>query len=56
VFIGEKVKPYTLNELINGINLFWNTLVTVAYSNQKIDHLEKVLKKILIKAGKATGM
>jgi hypothetical protein len=56
VFFGEEVKPNTLNELINGINLFWNTKVTVAYCNQKIDHLEKVLKTILIKGGKATGM
>jgi hypothetical protein len=56
VFLGEEVKPHNQQELVNGINLFWNTKVTVQYCNDKIDHLERVLKTVIQKGGKATGM
>jgi transposase len=56
VFLGEEVKPNNQQELVNGINLFWNTKVTVQYCNDKIDHLERVLKTVIQKGGKATGM
>ena len=56
VFIGEEIKPNNLQELINRINLLWNTKVTVAYCNSKINHLQKVLETIINKGGKATGM
>ena len=56
VFISEEIKPNTLDDLINGINTFWNTKVTVQYCNVKIDHLQRVLKTILMKGGKATGL
>ena len=56
VYIGEEVKPNNLQELIDGINLFWNSKVTIAYCNAKIDHLQKVLQTIIQKGGKATGL
>lgn len=56
VYIGEEVKPNTLDELVHGINVFWNTKVTVQYCNSKINHLERVFHTVLLNGGKATGL
>ena len=57
VYIAEQVKPKNALELINGMNTFWNTIVTVEYCNRKIDHVrDKVLNKIIELDGKATGL
>jgi hypothetical protein len=57
VYIAEQVKPKNALELLNGMNTFWNTFVTVEYCNRKIDHVrDKVLNKIIELDGKATGL
>jgi hypothetical protein len=57
VYIAEQVKQKNALELINGMNTFWNTFVTVEYCNSKIDHVrDKVLNKIIKLDGKATGL
>ena len=54
--LNENIKPNNHQELCNGIQKFWNTVVTVDYCNKKIDHIERVLKNIIHLEGKATGM
>jgi hypothetical protein len=56
VYISGTVKPNTIKELADGIIYFWNNQVTVEYCNSKINHLKRVLKTIILKKGKATGM
>lgn len=57
IFIKEKVKPKNALELRNGIYEFWNTKVTVAYCNAKIDHVKnKVIDEIINLKGKPTGL
>ena len=55
-FIRTEIKPATKNELIAGIHVFWNRVVTVAYCNSKINHLERVLPRAIELNGKPTGM
>ena len=55
-YIGEVTKPNTMQELIQGIMRFWNQVVTVECSNSKIDHMVKVIDRILILKGKASGL
>jgi hypothetical protein len=56
VYLSERVKPKTLQELIDDITEFWETVVTVEYCNRKIDHLERVFNECIKLDGKATGM
>ena len=56
VFLTNEIKPNHQNELIAGIRLFWNEIVTVEYCNYKINHLFLVLRTVLINDGDATGM
>ncbi len=49
-------KPTTKQELIDAINQFWTTFVTVEFCNSKIDHIQKVLHEVLKVNGKATGL
>ena len=48
------VKPTTKEELIDGIKQFWET-VTVAKCNKYINHLRKVLPKVIELNGAPTG-
>ena len=54
-FLCSKVKAANIQELINGINLFWSQVVSKNYCNKKIDHLNKALTKCIALEGKATG-
>ena len=55
-YLSETIKPETKVELINGIEYFWNNIVTIDYCNSKINHLNRVLKQVIILNGLATGM
>ena len=55
-FIGREVEPNTMQELVHGILEFWQTKVTRDYCNSKIDHLDRVIKTILLLNGKASGL
>ena len=48
------IKPTTKEELIDGIKQFWET-VTVDKCNKYINHLRKVLPKVIEVNGAATG-
>jgi len=48
------VKPHNKEELIQGIQTFWAT-VTVEKYCKYIDHLQKVIPKVLEVNGEATG-
>lgn len=52
-YIGNEVKPNTVEELVHGILEFWRLKVTREYCNSKIDHLDKVIKTIILLKGKA---
>ena len=49
------IHPQTLKELADGVILFWKTKVDAAYCIKKIDHLQKVITKVISVTGKASG-
>ena len=53
-FIRREVKPKTKQELIDGIVKFWET-VTVEKCNKYINHLKKVVPRVIKLEGAATG-
>ena len=53
-FIRRELKPRTKQELVDGILKFWRT-VDVAKCNKYIDHLKKVIPRIIELNGDATG-
>ena len=48
------IKPTTKQQLINGIQQFWET-VTIGKCKKYINHLKKVLPKVIELNGAATG-
>lgn len=52
--IRREVKPHTKDELINGIIQFWNT-VSIAKCRKYINHLNKVIPRVIELNGEATG-
>lgn len=53
-FIRREVKPFNKEELINGILRFWDT-VTIAKCRKYINHLVKVIPKVIEVQGEASG-
>ena len=53
-FLRTRVKPRTKEELVNGINKFWNDLNS-ARCSRYIDHLEKVFPAVVARDGAASG-
>lgn len=53
-FIRREVKPKTKDELVAGIECFWGT-VTVEKCLKYINHLKKVIPKVIELNGDATG-
>ena len=53
-FIRAKVKPKTKRELIDGINLFWDS-IDVAKCQKYVYHLKKVIPEVIHCEGRATG-
>ncbi len=53
-FMRREVKPHNKKELIDGILLFWKT-VTIATCRKYINHLVKVVPKVIELNGAATG-
>ena len=53
-FIRREVRPTTKTELVAGIKQFWDT-VDVAKCNKYINHLRKVVPKVISLDGAATG-
>ena len=53
-YIRREVKPKTKAELVNGILAFWKT-VDVAKCTKYINHLRKVIPRVIKLEGKATG-
>lgn len=53
-FIRREVKPKTKQELIDGIARYWST-VTIAKCRKYINHLVKVMPKVIELNGEATG-
>ena len=53
-FIRCEVKPTTKAELVKGIKQFWDT-VDVPNCNKYINHLQKVVPKVILLEGAATG-
>ena len=53
-FIRREIKPTTKDELVGGILKFWDT-VTVEKCNRYINHLKKVIPKVIELNGSATG-
>ena len=54
-FLCADIHPKTLKELADGVILFWKTKVDAAYCIKKIDHLQKVITKVISVTGKASG-
>ena len=56
-YLSKEVRPKTKNELIEGIRTFWNKKRDdLDYCNEKIDHLYKVIDRIVALTGVATGL
>ena len=53
-YIRREIKPTTKDQLVHGIKLFWETVDT-AKCNKYIDHLKKVVPKVIELDGDATG-
>ena len=53
-YIRREVKPHTKQELVDGIKEFWAT-VTVDKCIRYINHLSKVVPKLIELGGAATG-
>ena len=53
-YIQREVKPKSKEELMSGIEQFWNT-VTVNKCKKYIGHLRKVVPKVIEVNGEATG-
>ena len=53
-FLRTRIKPRTKEELVNGINKFWNDLNS-ARCSRYIDHLEKVFPAVVARDGAASG-
>ena len=53
-FSRREVKPRTKQELIDGILKFWET-VSIEECNRYINHLKKVIPKVVELEGAATG-
>ena len=53
-YIRREVKPKTKAELVNGILAFWKT-VDAAKCTKYINHLRKVIPRVIELEGKATG-
>ena len=53
-FIRREIKPKTKDELVQGILQFWET-VTVHKCNKYINHLKKVIPRVIELDGDATG-
>ena len=53
-FVRREVKPKTKQELIDGILRFWET-VTIVKCNKYINHLNKVIPRVIELEGRATG-
>lgn len=53
-YMRREVKPHTKQELIDGIAQFWKT-VTIAKCRRYINHLVKVIPKVIELKGEATG-
>ena len=53
-FNRREVKPRTKQELIDGIERFWQT-VSVEKCNKYINHLKKVVPRVIELKGAATG-
>ena len=53
-FIRREVKPKVKQDLINGILSFWQT-VNVSKCNKYINHLTKLIPKVIELDGCATG-
>jgi hypothetical protein len=48
-FLCTEIQPQNLKELVNGVKFFWKT-----YCNSKINHLEKVINKVISVTGRAS--
>lgn len=53
-YMRREIKPTTKQELVDGINRFWET-VNVQKCCRYINHLKKVLPKVIEVHGRATG-
>ena len=53
-FIRRETKPKTKEELIKGIEAFWGS-ITVEKCNRYINHLRKVIPRVIELEGQATG-
>lgn len=53
-YIRREIKPKNKQELTDGIKKFWDT-VTIAKCRKYINHLRKVIPKVIELNGEATG-
>ena len=54
-FLRKTWKPKTKEELTEGILTFWSERMTIEKCNRYIDHLNKVIPKVIEKEGRASG-
>ena len=54
-FLRKTHKPRTKKELVNGISKFWEERMTTEKCSTYIDHLKKVLPKVIEREGRASG-
>ena len=55
IWLNDEYKPKNKEELINGIKYYWNFVLTQEQINTKIDNIPKVLAKIILRKGRASG-
>ena len=55
-YLANYYKPKNLFELIEGIKTFWHDFVNVGYCDKKIDHVYRVVNRVIELNGKASGL
>ena len=54
-FLNDVIKPNNREQLVQGINDYWNNHLKIEDIVTKINHLDNILKSIVILKGSATG-
>ena len=55
-YLANEYSPKNIEDLVNGIERFWETRVTIEYCNSKINHLSSVIPRIISLNGGPTGL
>ena len=54
-FLNNTYKPNNKIQLVAGIKHYWENILNQSTIDSKINHIHKVLRKVIVLKGKATG-